>query len=418
MPHDDDPDDHPSASGPPPPQDRPWRHPSELGAAAAATPLPTVTRAAGPAPRTWLVAATSALLGAAVTLAAVVGLGGFRTARTEPGGIEQQQITLETGAEGNLAVAEKVLPAVARIEAQGPAGTVTGTAVTFRSNGYLITTADLVDGATAITVTYGDGTASAGELVAADRESDIAVLRIDRSGLPVAVIGRPASKLELGDRVIAIDSAPSGAGTPTIPVGVINSLGERIESEDADKALYDMIQTNLRLTSAATGAPLIDASGAVVGIITSRGFKAPGPGEVVPVTQAPVGRADEPVARYATPIDHARAVADSLIKDRKYPHVWLGVEGRTLTADEATKLEVPGGVLVQQVADLSPAAQADVRVGDVVIQVEQTPVTSWDDLVVELRRHRPGDSVTIWYVRDGVRDPAFPTLVERATAGK
>ncbi|MEZ5145242.1 MAG: S1C family serine protease [Acidimicrobiales bacterium] len=250
------------------------------------------------------------------------------------------------------------------------------------------------------------------------------MLKIDRSGLPVAVIGRPTSKLQLGDPVIAIDSAQNGAGTPSIPVGVINSLGERIESEDADKALYNMIQTNLRLTSAATGAPLIDTSGAVIGIITSRGFKAPKPAGALTAstgTEAPRnGRADQPAppARYATPVDYARAVADSLIKDKKFPHVWLGVEGRSLTPDQATKLDVTGGVLVQTVSEHSPAEQAGVAVGDVIIQVEQTPVTSWDDLVVELRRHRPGDSVTVWYVRNGERDPAFPTLLERTTAGK
>lgn len=426
MPFDDELGDDESPGSPPPPEARAWRHPSELGAAAGVAPIQFVTRPASSS-KTWLVALTSALVGAAVALSAVVVLGGFRSTRTEPGGIEQQQINLEKNPDSSLAIAEKVLPAVARIEARGPAGTVNGTAVTFRSNGYLITTADLLDGAEAITVTYPDGTSSPGQLVAADRESDIAVLKIDRSGLPVAVVGRPAGKLQLGEPVLAIDSAASGAGTPAIPVGQINSLGERIESEDADKALYNMIQTNLRLTSAATGAPLIDTNGAVIGIVTSRGFKAPRPTPTAQLSGTTVGtaaasgagsRAEQPPARFATPIDFARAVADSLIKDKKYPHVWLGVEGRSLTADQATRLDVTGGVLVQTVTEQSPADQAGLAVGDVVIQVEQTPVASWDDLVVELRRHRPGDSVTIWYVRDGMRDPAFPTLLERTTPGK
>lgn len=424
MPFDDELGDDESPGSPPPPEARAWRHPSELGAAGEAAPIQFVTRPT-PTSRTWLVALTSALVGAAVALSAVVVLGGFRATRTEPGGIEQQQINLEKNPDSSLAIAEKVLPAVARIDARGPAGSVNGTAVTFRSNGYLITTADLIDGADAITVTYPDGTTSAGQLVAADRESDVAVVKIDRSGLPVAVIGRPAGKLQLGEPVLAIDSAAGGAGTPAIPVGQINSLGERIESEDADKALYNMIQTNLRLTSAATGAPLIDTNGAVIGIVTSRGFKAPRPAATAAAAGTTVAdvtgagtRSELPPARFATPIDFARTVADSLIKDKKYPHVWLGVEGRSLTPDQATRLDVTGGVLVQTVTEQSPADQAGLAVGDVVIQVEQTPVGSWDDLVVELRRHRPGDSVTIWYVRNGMRDPAFPTLVERTTPGK
>ncbi|MEZ5145241.1 MAG: S1C family serine protease [Acidimicrobiales bacterium] len=172
MPFDDDLGDDRSPGPVPPPESRAWRHPSEMAAAARGGDPPLTLVAAAPsAGRTWLVALTSALVGAAVALAAVVGLGGLRTPRPEPGGIEQQQINLEKNPEDTLAIAEKVLPAVARIEANGPAGTVTGTAITFRSNGYLITTADLVDGAEAITVTYSDNTTAAGQLVAADREA-------------------------------------------------------------------------------------------------------------------------------------------------------------------------------------------------------------------------------------------------------
>lgn len=439
MPRDDDPldgsfddgdDDLPTGipfrPDPPPPDDRLWRHPSEVGATRSARPLTIVSRTVN-TPKAWLIALMAGLAGSALTLATVLALGAFRPASTPPAGVEKQSVDSDRNPDAPIAIAQKVLPAVAKIEVRTASGSTKGTAVMFRSNGYLITTADLVDGAEAIDVMFGDSPAVPAELKGSDRESDIAVIKIEGTDLPVAVLGR-SEGVQLGEPVIAIDSSPADSGPPSIPVGVVNALGRRVESDNPNVVtLYDMLQTNLRLSSSATGAPLIDSSGAVIGVITSRGHREPKTAlaTAAQATSTVPGRGpdDELVVRFATPIDYARQVADSLIRPPgKVEHAYLGAAGESLSADDARRLDIAGGLELTNVADNSPAATGPTRlqVGDVVVKLQDDTITSWDDLVVALRKHRPGDTVAVWYLRSGQtdRDPAIVTLGERPTAGK
>ncbi len=423
---DGDDDGHPAGgSAPLPPDDRLWRHPSEIGASQRPAAV-TVVRRPPASSHTWLIVLMAGMAGSAVTLATVLAFGAFRPPPTPPAGVERQSVDLQRNPDAPIAIAQKVLPAVARLEARSPTGTASGTAVVFRSNGYLITTADLVDGAEEIAVTLDDQPSRPASLVGVDREADIAVVKIDGSDLPVAVLGR-SSGVQLGEPVIAIDPSPGDRSGPSIPVGVVNALGRRVESDNPNVAtLYDMFQTNLRLTGSATGAPLIDSSGAVVGVITSRGYRARKTTDLALATVQTVkgrGSNEELVVRFATPIDYARQVADSLIRPGgKVEHAYLGAVGEALPAAEASRLDIAGGLVLTDVADNSPATvgPSSLRVGDIVVRLQDDPVTSWDDLVVALRKHRPGDTVSVWYLRGGQvePDPAIVTLGERPTPGK
>ena len=401
----------------PPPSDRSWRHPSEIGAEQRGRPARFVSRQVQPTPpRVWLAAAMGALVGAAATLSVILLSGGFRTVEREPTGVERQHVMdLEANPDAPIAIAEKVLPAVAEVDVRGLGTEALGTAVVFNSNGYLITTADLVDGADQITVRFADGEALPAELVGSDLESDVAVLKVARTQLPVVVLGRPADQLQLGEPVLAIDSTLGGAAAPKIPPqGLVNGLGKRVESEQPATTLFGLIQTNLQLTTAATGAPLVDANGAVIGIVTSRGYPVPGDepqgssAGTAGTTEGAEGTAGTGVAteqlqaRYATPIDFARQVADALILDGTYERASLGLtEGANLTAEEAGAWEVAGGVRVTRLREDGPAASAGLADGDVVVRLEDEPITSWDSLVVALRRYQPGETVTVWYYRSG-----------------
>lgn len=422
---DDDLDDEEFGSAPPPPEERTWRHPSEMadGRRPAGGARPADVRPAEivlpPAPRTrvWLVALLSGTVGAMLTLAVVVGLGGFRRLPAPPAGVERVQTDLEKDPDAPIAIAEKVLPAVARLDANGPTGAVSGAAVVVRSNGYLITTADLVDGAESLSVTI-DGTTLPAQFVGADPESDIAVVRIDSPGRPTVVLGRPASKLQLGEPVIAVEptpSTPGGGGGANVPVGVINDLNQRLQSDDTRKALFGMVKTNLRVSPQAAGAPLIDASGAMIGIITSRAIKTQ---PTVATTR--VGRSSvdgEPTALFATPVDYAKSIADSLISDGKVSRAWLGVSGESLTPGEAGRLDVVGGLRINSIDPGSPASETKLQIDDVIVRIDDRPIGSLDDLVVALRQYRPGDYVAIWYLRDGEQQPVFTTLRVRYTNG-
>jgi putative serine protease PepD len=369
----------------------------------------------------------SAVAGSVVTLAAVVGLGGFRQAAPEHADVVRVQADVSGTPAQPIQIAEKVVPSVVRVDASGPKGAVTGTAVVFQANaeaGYLITTYDLLDGSDSYTVTLSDNSTHPAAFVAADRESDIAVLEVAAPGLTTAVLGRPASKLTLGEPVLAVESSPTsspGRGASTVPVGLINGLNARLESDDPHKTLYGMIKTNLRLTSEATGAPLIDvANGAVIGIITSRGYRAPtdssalqGVSAKSPSTSTP----SDPAVRYATPIDYASSVADQLITNHVVPRAWLGVTGDALSDDEARRLDIQGGLKISNIDDNSPAADAKLKVTDVLLSIDDAPITSWDDLQIALRQHRPDQYVTLQYLRNGERQYTYATLVARSPGG-
>ncbi len=367
----------------------------------------------------------AALAGSAVTLITMLGLGAFRSTTTPPAGVELQSVDLERSPDAPIAIAQKVMPAVGRIEVRTATGFNSGTAVTFRSNGYMITTADLVDGAEDITVVFGDQQAPRkAVLTGADRESDIAVIKVEGNDLPVAVLGR-SSNVSLGEPVLAIDPSTAGSTTSSIPVGVVNALGRRVEADSPnDVALYDMLQTNLLLTASATGTPLINAQGAVVGVVTSRGYKVSRQARVGNVTtyNTAGGRAGgELTIRFATPIDYARQVADSLIRPGgKVEHAYLGAAGEALSPEQSARLEIGGGVALTNIADNSPASNgpSPLEVGDVIVKIQDAPITSWDDLVVVLRKHRPGDTVAVWFLRPGNTDPdpAIVSLGERPGA--
>jgi putative serine protease PepD len=432
--NDDEPDDD-AAFRPPAPEDRVWRHPSELGSAGGAgipsgatSPSGAVTRPSGRAGRTAWVSILSAVAGSAVTLAAVVGFGGFRKAPPEHADVVRVQADVSGNPDRPIEIAEKVVPSVARVDASGSKGPVTGTAVVFQANGetgYLITTYDLLDGSDTYNVTLNDATSHPATFVAADRESDIAVLKVDVAGLTTAVLGRPASKLKLGEPVIAVESTPTsspGRGASNVPVGLINGLNERLESDDSSReTLYGMIKTNLRLTSEATGAPLIDASnGAVIGIVTSRGYRAPtdrSPVQGVDSKTTSGTAPNDAVVRFATPIDYASTVADQLIKEHFVPRAWLGVTGKPLDDSDARRVDIQGGLKISNVDDNSPASDAKLKVDDVLLSIDDTPITSVDDLQIAMRQHRPDQYVTLQYLRSGERQFTYATLVARNSTG-
>jgi S1-C subfamily serine protease len=158
-----------------------------------------------------------------------------------------------------------------------------------------------------------------------------------------------------------------------------------------------MIQTAAPLAPGSTGGALVDRTGGVIGITTALA--------VTDTVSDGIG--------FATPIDIARDTAEQLITTGRAIHVWIGVEGEDVDAATASKLSVKGGALVRTVRAKSPAAASGLEPQDVIVAVEGHSVTSMSDLVVALRAHRPGQNVTIGYLRDGQPGSAKVTLAER-----
>lgn len=406
---DDDRDDAPDGDfgAPLPPDDRLWRHPSELGPAGTAAPVTIVG-----APRRHrslvAVAVVAGLVGIGATLA-VLTLTGALDARPGPTAVETVQIEVPKNPNASdLSLADQVIPAVVAIEGAGPTTLTSGAGVVFRTDGYVLTTSDAVDGAFAVDVTLHDGRAAAARVVGLDPASDLAVLKVepgavDADELQAATIGRPAS-LELGERTIAVWPRPGAdPEASTVSVGLVSALDQRVDDDRG--GLHDMIETSVRLDPDVTGAPIVDNSGAVIGIITRRGID---PDRA----ERDMKDGDTLVSRFATPVDWAKWVADQLIVNGRVPHVWLGVEGRDMDDAGIDRLGRGAAVMVQ-VSDSSPAAEAGLSPGDLVIGIDDDQVTSMSELIVALRRRQPGESVALHYLRNGEEQVTLATLRER-----
>jgi putative serine protease PepD len=403
VPMDDDQDDGSALGPPPPPDDRLWRHPSEIGATQPIR-IVTTTPVRG---RVLTVGLMSGLLGAAAMLALLVSIGALDHRRPTVA-VEHVRTGVPTTATELRSVAAKALPALARVDATTPNGTVSGTAVVFRTDGYLLAVADLVKAGAALTVQLYDGTTLPAHLLGVDTSSDVAVIKVDQPTIHAAVLAHE-SDLQLGEPAIAIDCVAGRPNRPDISPGLISALGRRIDADNGT-TLVDMIQTNVHPPSSNAGSALIDSSGAVIGLLTGSGAHID---EVVADTTTTDGTDSETlVPRYATPNDYAEQVADQLISTGRVLHPWLGIETSDLSTDAQAALG-QSGARIDKVLSSSPAQRAGLMVGDVVVGLDKRRVTSASSLIVSIRSDKPHQSVTITYVRDGTTRVAVATLADR-----
>jgi S1-C subfamily serine protease len=387
--------DEPPYRAPLPPDDRVWRHPSEL-ARSVAPARPDRAPA-------WIVGLISGVTGALLATAVAVVAGGWRDSPTTiERVVERQAVTLPAAGGGPTTVAqvaEQVRPAIVELVVDRNQGRSTGSGVIFRDDGHILTNNHVVEGATTVTVISSDGRRTDGRVLGGDPETDIAVVKAAGGPYRPAVLGT-ATGLREGDGCIAIGSPLGLAGGPSVSVGVVSALGRSLPVEGG-RRLYDMIQTDAAISPGSSGGALLDMRGAVIGITTA-----------IAVTEAGAEGLG-----FATPIDIARSVADELMTTGRATHVWLGIEGADLDVETMRRLGLTGGAAVMEVAPGSPAAKAGLRAGDVIVAVDGRRVATMAALVVALRRHRVGDAVEIAYVRDGAARTAAARLGERPAKG-
>ncbi len=397
-PDDDDADDVAGGGPPLPPDDRLWRHPSELREHGPGGARP-ITAAPAPRPITWSVAVVAGLCGAALSTGVIALTGSLSPRVVERAVVEKVAVSpvvsspMLRGERGVVAVAERLSPAIVRLDVDGSNGPATGSGVLYRDDGLLLTSAHVVAGTDIIEVVLTDGRTFEGELVGSDPLTDVALVRIEGDHLPVAVLGT-AEGLEVGAPTFAIGSPLGFEGGPSVTTGVISAVQRRIEAAGGE-ALHGMIQTDAPIAPGSSGGALVDASGAVIGITTA-------------VASEPSGRFG-----FATPIDLARRVADHLLATGHMVHGWLGVEGTDLTSEQASSMGVPGGAVVRAVTTGSPAEAAGLAEGDVITEVDGHEVRSISGVVVQLRRKDPGEQLTVGYWRGGAHAEATVTVGER-----
>jgi putative serine protease PepD len=285
-----------------------------------------------------------------------------------------------------------VLPAVVKIEARSDTGKATGSGVIFAKDGYVVTNAHVVDGARTIGVTLSTSEPLRARFVGRDLNNDLAVLKVRRSGLTAATVGRSAD-LRVGDAAIVVGS-PFGFQS-SVTTGIVSALHRVVKVPDGEgggegRELVDAIQTDAAINPGNSGGALANASGQVVGISTA--IATNGDSEA----NAGVG--------FAIPIDQALAVATALV-DRKPVEVpFLGVDASSELTPEAVaryRLGNRTGALVSRVEPRSPAAKAGLRRGDLIVRLDDQPIPARDQLTVAERQAKIGVPVPVTVVRRG-----------------
>lgn len=256
--------------------------------------------------------------------------------------------------------------------------------------GYILTNHHVVDGASEIAVTLKDRRRFTAELVGSDKATDIALLMVDASNLTALRLGDP-SRLRVGDSVVAIGN-PFGLGQ-TVTSGIVSALsrsGLNVEGYE------DFIQTDASINPGNSGGALVTADGQLVGINTA--IIAPAGGNVG------IG--------FAVPIDMASAVMTQLIEHGEVRRGRIGVSIQDLTPDlaEALGIDASFGAVVASVEDGSPAEQAGIQAGDIIVAVDGREISGSADLRNRIGLSPAGSRVEIDYLRDGAKRTATLTV--------
>ena len=261
-----------------------------------------------------------------------------------------------------------------------------GSGVIISSDGYILTCAHVVDGASNITVTIGDKDYTA-TLVGEDTTSDIAVIKIEASGLQAVALG-DSEKLNVGDRVLAIGN-PLGDLTFSMSGGMVSSVNRTI---NVDGTPFNMIQTDTSINPGNSGGPLLNSYGEVVGIVSAKYSSYGSSGESV-----------EGLG-FAIPInDVISMIQDIMTNGYVSNKAYLGATIGTLTSGMAQqyRYDISQGAFVYSVEDGSPAAAAGLQLGDVITAIDGTEITSLEDLTAAKKGYAAGDTSTLTIYRQG-----------------
>lgn len=309
------------------------------------------------------------------------------------------------------AVAEKVSPSVVQIDVtardenadqilrffgrnqDSPVARGTGSGVIYSADGAILTNNHVIDHALSISVRLRDGRLLPAKLLGRDPATDLAVIKVEATGLTPAKLA-DSDNARVGEWVVAIGS-PFGLGY-TVTTGVLSAKGR---GGLGMNQIEDYLQTDASINPGNSGGPLSDLDGRVLGINTMIVGRGAGIG-------------------FAVPANLARRVADQIIKTGRVQRAWIGVGIQDLTPELAAAMKVDprAGVLVNSVNNGGPAQKANVKPGDIIAGVAGKKVSDGRELVREVIAHEVGQTVQLEIVRDGKRYGTNAVLTARPEA--
>lgn len=287
---------------------------------------------------------------------------------------------------------------------QGTTAVSTGSGFILTEDGYVVTNAHVVDGATSVTVTTHDGDVYDAKVLGADTVNDVAVLKVEAEGLQAVTIGS-SGDLIVGDQVVAIGN-PLGELTSTLTAGYISAKDRSVAT---DGSIINMLQTDAAINSGNSGGPLFNMRGEVVGITTAKYSGASSSGASI-----------EGIG-FAIPIDDVMPLVEDL---RDYGYVtgaYLGVMVKDTDPQMAAYFEyygLPAGPSVVEVTPGYCAEAAGVQAKDIIVALGEHEITCMSDLSRALRRFAAGDSTTVTVIRGGEKVVLPITLDEKPAAAQ
>ena len=350
-----------------------------------------------PGLRSLLFGLLGGVIGAAAVVAVLV-VGGFvamsssaTSGKTGSTGTtsSSQTVTVNSGDSTDTtlanAVAQKALPSVVSINVTTSDGEGVGSGVVLDTDGNIVTNYHVIEGAQSISVSTGDASYDA-TVVGSDESSDLAVIKIDAGDAALTPIEvGDSSTLQVGDWVMSLGS-PFGL-EQSVSTGIVSSLyrSTMLQNTSGNTIYTNLIQTDATINPGNSGGALVDDEGKLVGInslIESYSGSSSGVG-------------------FAIPGNYAVEVAQKLIAGQTVTHAYIGGSFQTVTANNArsNSLSVNQGAYVAELADDGPAAQAGIQKGDVITALDDEEITSSDALVLAVRSHSVGDTVTVTLMR-------------------
>jgi S1-C subfamily serine protease len=280
-------------------------------------------------------------------------------------------------------IVDKVGPEVVTVLTQGGVGS----GVIYRPNGIILTNDHVVRGNQSVEIAFADGRREPGQVIATDPDTDLALVRVNRTDLPAASF--QTALPPVGALAVVLGS-PLGF-EKSVTAGIISGLHRSIPGSARESAaLVDLIQTDAPISPGNSGGAVVDGQGRVIGI--SDAYIPPEAGAVA------IG--------FAIPAGTAESVANQLLKTGHVQHAFIGIQPAQLTPQLAQELGIreTSGILVYGVSPGGPADRAHIRPGDLLVAIAGTKLATVEDMFAALRQHRPGQTVTLELIRAGKRE--------------
>ncbi len=298
-------------------------------------------------------------------------------------------------------IAEKVSPSIVAISLKTRTrdffgrifeGQGTGSGIIIDKQGHIVTNNHVVDGADDIIVILNDGKELKATLVGRDPQTDLAVIKVESDNLSVAELG-DSSTLKVGELAVAIGSPMGTEYAGSVTAGIISGLNRTVSIGDDS---IKLIQTDAAINPGNSGGALVNSEGKVIGINTIKFAETRVEG-----------------MGFAIPINEAKPIIEDLINNKKVLRPYLGIQGITISKEEAEEYKLTQGVYVRVVIPGSGADAAGVRRGDIITKIDDKKVLTIEDLIAEIQKHKVGETVKIEVYNQGNE---YKTLTVKLTA--